>query len=53
MLNLIIFLILIYLVFRFLTKIIIPRYTIRNIKKYQEGFKNDNPHIFEKKDEKK
>ena len=53
MLNLIIFLILIYLVFRILTKIIIPRYTLRNIKKYQERFKKDNPHIFEKKDEKK
>ncbi len=53
MLSLIVFLILFYLVFRVLTKVVIPRYTLRNIRKYQEKFKKENPHIFNKKDEKK
>ncbi len=53
MLYLIIFLILIYLVFRVLTRVVIPRYTLRSIRKYQERFKKENPHIFEKKDEQK
>lgn len=53
MLYLIIFLILIYLVFRVLTTIVIPRYTLKNVRKYQEKFKKENPHIFNKEDEKK
>ncbi len=53
MLYLIIFLILLYLVFRLLTTVVIPRYVLNNVKKYQEKFKKDNPHIFKKEDKKK
>lgn len=53
MLYLIIFLILFYLVFRILTTVVIPRYVLNNIKKYQEKFKKENPHIFKKENEKK
>ena len=52
MINLIIFLIVFYLVYRILTKLVIPKYTLRNIKKYQEKFKEENPHIFKKENEK-
>ena len=53
MLSLIIFLILLYLVYRVLTTVVIPRYTLNNVKKYQEKFKKENPQIFKKEDEKK
>jgi preprotein translocase subunit SecY len=52
MINLIIFLIVFYLVYRILTKLVIPKYTLRSIKKYQEKFKEENPHIFKKEDKK-
>lgn len=52
MISLIILLILTYLVFRILTRLVIPKMTLRNIKKYQEQFKKENPHIFDKEKEK-
>ncbi|MDD5961274.1 MAG: hypothetical protein PUC16_03260 [Bacteroidales bacterium] len=46
MINAIIVLILLYLVFRFLTTWFIPKMTQRNIKRFQEKFKRENPDIF-------
>lgn len=53
MINAIIILILIYIVFRILTKLVIPKLTLRSIRKYQDKFKKENPQIFKKEDEKK
>lgn len=47
----IIILIVIYLVFRFLTTYLIPVMTQKNIKRYQEKFKKENPNIFKDKSE--
>lgn len=51
MIKAIIILIVIYLVFRFLTTYLIPVMTQKNIKRYQEKFKKENPDIFKKKDD--
>ena len=51
MIEAIIILIVIYLVFRFLTTYLIPVMTQKNIKRYQEKFKKENPDIFKKKDD--
>lgn len=48
MLNAIIILIVLYLVFRFLTTWFIPRMTQRSIKRYQEKFRRDNPSAFKR-----
>lgn len=50
MINAIIILIVLYLVFRFLTTWFIPRMTQRSIKRYQEKFRRDNPSVFKDKD---
>ncbi|MBQ1191764.1 MAG: hypothetical protein UIG52_05230 [Bacteroidales bacterium] len=51
MIKVIIILIVIYLVFRFLTTYLIPVMTQKNIKRYQEKFKKENPNIFKDKSE--
>lgn len=50
MINAIIILIVLYLVFRFLTTWFIPSMTQRSIKRYQEKFRRDNPSVFKDKD---
>ncbi|MCI7034169.1 MAG: hypothetical protein MR963_01295 [Bacteroidales bacterium] len=52
MINAIIVLILLYLVFRFLTTWFIPKMTRRNIKRFQEKFKRENPDIFKSRNNK-
>lgn len=39
-----------YVVFRILTSLVIPSMTRRSIRRYEEKFRRDNPHIFEKRD---
>lgn len=39
-----------YVLFRILTSLVIPSMTRRSIRRYEEKFRRDNPHIFEKKD---